>query len=150
MATAAKKQDMPPPGGFKSLDYSRVPARTVFGGKALILGHFIVTAGSLYIYSLNYRKVEREELEKRSSMFAIMPLLQAERDRAYLKQLRRNRDEEANLMKNVDGWVVGMYKGEPVFKTLPPDTLVKPTLLEYYVHSSDKNYCNHANITLWD
>uniref|UniRef100_A0A224XVM8 NADH dehydrogenase [ubiquinone] 1 alpha subcomplex subunit 13 n=1 Tax=Panstrongylus lignarius TaxID=156445 RepID=A0A224XVM8_9HEMI len=150
MATAAKKQDMPPPGGFKPMDYSRVPARTILGGKALILGHFIVTAGSLFLYSLNYKKVEMEELERRSSMFAIMPLLQAERDREYLKQLKRNRDEEANLMKNVDGWVVGMYKGEPVYKTLPPDTLVKPTLLEYYVHSSDKNFRAYNNITMWD
>lgn len=68
----------------------------------------------------------------------------------YLKQLRRNRDEEADLMKNVDGWVVGTYKGEPVYKTLPPDTLVKPSLNEFYVHSSYKNFSDYFDITLWD
>ena len=36
---------------------------------------------------------------------AIEPLLEAESDRLLLWQLRRNRDEENELMKDVPGWV---------------------------------------------
>lgn len=42
----------------------------------------------------------------RSGRHAILPLLMAERDREYLKQLRVNRDEESSLMANVEGWTV--------------------------------------------
>lgn len=30
---AAKKQDMPPPGGYKKIQYARVPAKTYMTGK---------------------------------------------------------------------------------------------------------------------
>lgn len=45
----------------------------------------------------------------RSAHHAILPALIAERDREYLKQLRRNRDEEAKLMANVKGWEVNIH-----------------------------------------
>lgn len=44
-----------------------------------------------------------------SASNAILPLLWAERDRAFLKQVRRNRDEESKLMANVKGWKVWIY-----------------------------------------
>lgn len=34
---------------------------------------------------------------------------------------RRLRDEEEKLMKDVPGWEVGKYKGDPIYKTLGPD-----------------------------
>lgn len=33
MATAARRQDLPPPGGYNPINYKRVPARTFFNGK---------------------------------------------------------------------------------------------------------------------
>lgn len=36
MATAARKQDMAPPGGFKTLNFERVPAKSYFKGKIAI------------------------------------------------------------------------------------------------------------------
>lgn len=33
MATAAKPQDLPPPGGYKKIHYARVPPKTYFSGK---------------------------------------------------------------------------------------------------------------------
>lgn len=78
------------------------------------------------MYHLNCQQIERETVEMRSGKLALYPLLFAERDREYLKQVRRNRDEEADLMKNVAGWKVGTWYGEPVFKTLPKDTIVDP------------------------
>ena len=48
----------------------------------------------------------------------------AERDRAFLKQLRLNREYEAELMKDVPGWEVGTWFGQKVFATEPDDKWV--------------------------
>lgn len=85
-----------------------------------------VTAAGTYIYYLNYLHHERNMVENRSGKLATLPLLMAERDRAFLKQLRVNRDEEADLMKNVKGWEVGTWYGEPVFKTKGKGAYVEP------------------------
>lgn len=68
-----------------------------------------VTAIGMYIYYLNAKMVLREDIEMRSAQNVIFPVLIAERDREFLKQLRRNRDEEAQLMANVKGWEVFIY-----------------------------------------
>ncbi len=48
---------------------------------------------------------------------ALEPMLCAEKDRATLKDARRIRDEEEELMKDVPGWQTGTYYGTPIFKT---------------------------------
>lgn len=85
----------------------------------------------------------------KSASMAIYPMLLAERDRAYLKQIRRNRDEEKELMKNVEGWKTGTWYGEPLYKTVPQDQWVDPLFHDYYVHSSYKNYKKRAHLGLW-
>lgn len=52
-----------------------------------------------------------------------------------MRQLRRNREEERELMKNVKGWEVGKYFNEPVYYTLPEDEIEDPILSEYYAHT---------------
>ena len=52
----------------------------------------------------------------KSASLAIEPLMLAERDREYLKQLRRNRDAEEKLMADVEGWEVGTFYGHKVYK----------------------------------
>lgn len=84
----------------------------------------------------------------RSAKNVIFPILVAERDREYLKQLHRNREEEKKLMKNVKGWEVGTWYGEPVFKTLPPDALITPFFKEYYAHASYGALASRAHIKL--
>lgn len=66
-----------------------------------------------------------------------------------MKQLRRNRDEEAKLMANVEGWEVGTLYGERIFKTLPPDVLVDPTLDGYYAHADPEEKRKFASYKLW-
>ncbi|KAG8257092.1 GRIM-19 protein [Homalodisca vitripennis] len=85
---------------------------------------------------INYKNEMRRRIEQRSSVHAIVPLLLAERDRAFLKQLRVNRDREAELMKNVEGWETGTLYGEPIYKTVSEDTLIEPRLREWYIHNS--------------
>lgn len=69
---------------------------------------------------------------------------------SFLKQLRINREEERELMKNVEGWVVGTYYGEPIYKTLPDDTFVVPRIREYYVHTSEKDATKRLDLRHWD
>lgn len=52
-------------------------------------------------------------------------------------------------MANVEGWEVGTWFGEPVFKTFPKDKFVNPSFDEYYVHASVKDYETRAHIKLW-
>ncbi|CAH0559253.1 unnamed protein product [Brassicogethes aeneus] len=148
MASSTFKQDMPPEGGYKPIPYKRIPAKTFFSGWALIGGYLGMTAGAAYLYYLNCKAVHARELEARSASFAIYPMLLAERDRAYLKQLRKNREEERELMKNVEGWKVGTWYGEPIYKTEKPDTLQDQLYHEYYVHSSFKDYKKRAHLSL--
>lgn len=115
----------------------------------MIAGYLGITAGATYLFWLNYKKIHIQELEQRSSALAIVPILQAERDREMLKQLRRNRDEEAKLMANVEGWKVGTWYGEPIYTTVPEDTFVLPRIQEYYVHTAYKDYKTRANLSFW-
>lgn len=55
-----------------------------------------------------------------------------------LKQIRRNREDEEQLMKNVPGWKAGTWYGEPIFKTLKHDEWFDPILEEYYAHTKEK------------
>lgn len=136
-----------------------------------MIGTYVaVTAVGIGIYYLTAKKVRRDEIEMRSAQNVILPLLIAERDREFLRQLRRNRDEEAELMKNVPGWEVrasqtndgcllyilflylcqvGTWYGEPIFKTLPEDTLVTPIFKEFYAHADWKSYAKRAHLKLW-
>lgn len=76
----------------------------------MFAGYIGVTVGALYLYNLNYKQLVRDQIEMRSAKMAIYPMLLAERDREYMKQLRRNRDAEAELMRDVPGWEVSIYQ----------------------------------------
>ncbi|KAM7309628.1 NADH dehydrogenase [ubiquinone] 1 alpha subcomplex subunit 13 [Ixodes scapularis] len=56
----------------------------------------------------------------------------------YLKQLKKNFEEEKRVMKNVPGWKVGTYYGEPLYKTMSPNYHVDPPMEEYYAHTDPK------------
>lgn len=116
----------------------------------MFAGYIGMTAGALYLYSLNLRKVTRTEREMNGASLAIYPMLLAERDREYLKQLRRNREEERDLMKNVEGWKVGTFYGEPLFRTTKKDDpMFEPMISEYYVHARFKDYERRAHMPLY-
>ncbi|CAG9566307.1 unnamed protein product [Danaus chrysippus] len=144
----ARKQDLPPPGGYKPIPYKRLPAKQLFSGYTMFAGFLGITAVSSYLYYLTSKKITKQEIEMRSAKMAIYPMLLAERDREFLKQLRKNRDAEAELMRDVPGWEVGTYYGERVYKNLPPDTLVQPIFHEYYAHCNPTDWFQRAYIKL--
>lgn len=147
-ATAGKRlQDLPPKGGYGPIQTDRVKLRTIFGAKSTFAIFFGTTVVGFYTYYLNYKAVKRNQIEMRSARLAIWPALIAERDRAVLKQMRRNRDEEAELMKNVEGWEVGTYYGEPIYFLDEHNQFRDPLFIEHFAHAdpievSDRS-CRH-------
>lgn len=109
-----------------------------------------MTAAAGFIFNITYQRLKREEIEMRSSKLALFPLLLAERDREYLKQVRRNRDEEAKLMKDVPGWKVGTWYGEPIYKTKQGDFLREGTWDEMTAHASWWDHQVRADFHLWN
>jgi NADH dehydrogenase (ubiquinone) 1 alpha subcomplex subunit 13 len=76
-----------------------------------------------------------ETLQEDEARACLEPLVTAELDRIMLWQLRRNRDEENQLMKDVPGWKTGTWFGEAVYKTNPSlDKWVAPTPMDVYAH----------------
>lgn len=53
-------------------------------------------------------------------------------------------------MANVEGWETGTYYGEPIYKTLPPDTFLQPNIKEYYVHAKGSEVEKRTDIVLND
>lgn len=77
---------------------------------------------------------------------ALEPLMEAETDRLVLWQMRRNRDEENELMKDVPGWVTGTWFGEPLYKTNPNfDKWIQPTFVEAYAHTRTRDMHRHMH-----
>merc|ERR1711874_591085 len=97
------KQDLPPKGGYSPIKFG---------------GLFLSMAVGAYWYKRGMRTWNNWLIEMRSATLAMTPLMLAERDREYLKQLRRNRDAEEKLMADVEGWEVGTFYGHKVYKTI--------------------------------
>jgi NADH dehydrogenase (ubiquinone) 1 alpha subcomplex subunit 13 len=86
-------------------------ATFVVTGAVLVLGFLKVTKFN------GKRKDDFDEM--RQARLHILPYLQAESDRRYLRMKKQALEEEAKIMKDVPGWVVG----ESVYKTpqwIPP------------------------------
>ena len=84
-------------------------------------------------------------MEDDEGRIGLEPLLTAEQDRVLLWQMRRNRDEENELMKNVPGWVTGTWFGEPVFKTNANlDKWVEPNILDVFPHNTNRDMIKFA------
>ncbi|VDP92385.1 unnamed protein product [Echinostoma caproni] len=66
---------------------------------------------------------------------ALSPFILAEQERLYLKQIRRNREYEEKLMKDVPGWKVGHWHEYPVFHN-PRGLWVDPNVDEFYAHTT--------------
>ncbi|XP_055325678.1 NADH dehydrogenase [ubiquinone] 1 alpha subcomplex subunit 13 [Sitodiplosis mosellana] len=137
-------QDLPPPGGYNPINFKRVQLKPILSAKLMFAGYAALTAGAYYMYYLTDQKITREEIEMRSCRNVMLPIVFAERDREYLKQIRRNRDEEARLMANVEGWKVGTWFGEPVYKTVKSDDWIDPSIQEFYCHTAHKHFLDLA------
>ena len=74
-----------------------------------------------YAYYQKYTRPEQHKMliEHNGFRLALAPLLMAERDRAYIKEVKKIRDAEIELMADVEDWEVGTWWGQKVYKTVP-------------------------------
>nr|XP_036852089.1 NADH dehydrogenase [ubiquinone] 1 alpha subcomplex subunit 13 isoform X1 [Manis javanica] len=83
MAAAKVNQDMPPPGGYGPIDYKRnLPRRGLSGYSMFAVGIGALLFGywSMMKWNRERRRLQIEDFEAR---IALMPLLQAEKDRRW-------------------------------------------------------------------
>lgn len=150
--TAAFKQDMPPKGGYAPFNYERIPAKNYFKGRTMFAMFIAYQSVAWPYFIYQRRKFQSARTEERNIVLALEPMMLAERDRAWLKQIHNNREWEEELMKDIPGWEVGTLWGEKVYKTLDnPHPYV--SILEHNIHSQNKvqkhmgsyvKYLNHA------
>ena len=142
------KQDLPPKGGYAPINYKRIPAKSVLNAPLIYGGLFASMIYGYYQYKRGMRQVFKEEIEMKSASLAITPLMLAERDREYLKQLRKNRDAEEKLMSDVEGWEVGTFYGHKVYKTLG-DQLPMMRWDEFYIHTNRNEIRKAGSAVKW-
>jgi NADH dehydrogenase (ubiquinone) 1 alpha subcomplex subunit 13 len=100
-------QDLPPPGGYKPLDFSKqVPGPRMRGATLIALVTAAVTFGFYKVIESNNKKRELQE-ERRFVRATLLPFLQAEEDARYLRQQAHLLDVERRIMQGVPGWEVG-------------------------------------------
>lgn len=58
--------------------------------------------------------------------------------------MRRNRDAEAELMKNVERWEVGTYYGEPIFFLDDENQYRDPLYWEHFAHADQNKVCERT------
>ncbi|KAJ1490842.1 GRIM-19 protein-domain-containing protein [Baffinella frigidus] len=101
------KQDMPPPGGFPTVRTKRYVGETLSVHPLLILGG--VAAMMTYgLYAVGQTNIKRRgwKKEKLQCRYNIVPYMVAEEDVEYLKRQEILDAREAEIMKDVPGWVV--------------------------------------------
>jgi len=141
MSTVPPIQDMPPKGGFASILYHRVPTKKFWNGrKAFGLLAFVHLPILMYRQWVLIPNKQKRDFEHRGCAAVITPFLKAERDRQKMIRARENIEIEAELMKDVPGWEVGTWFGEPIYKTVPADEWEDPINFEYYVHTDGEDW----------
>jgi len=128
------RQDMPPKGGYQAFNWAKVPGRKRMSGYR-VFGIFAgVTVSAWVGFYFEKQWLKKNMIEMNDGRIALAPLLKAEEQRLYLKQLRANREEEEELMKNVPGWKTGTWFGEPVYNNVNDRfPVVHPEA--YYAHA---------------
>lgn len=99
----------PFPGGFGDIHYQAVPTKRWISNKKAALGFVVFIAYCGYTNRKQKKRYYHDQVRDYDARIAMEPFLEAERDRNFLIQLRKNRDMEAKLMKNVPGWVPGKF-----------------------------------------
>lgn len=106
-ANTVSVQDMPPPGGYPKVNISRGIRNRGPPGWLIWASVFGFSAYGFYQIGVTNDQMRLLNKEKRDSRMAILPFLQAEKDAALGVQIAESRAKEAEIMKNVPGWVVG-------------------------------------------
>lgn len=96
--------------------------------------------------SFLYRKLD---VEKYDTLIALQPFIRAEQDRALLRQIWENREEERQLMKDHEGWKVGTLYGERLYKSRPKEEFPQYDFNEVTIHRPFKEHWYHNWPDAW-
>ncbi|KAF5401182.1 NADH dehydrogenase [ubiquinone] 1 alpha subcomplex subunit [Paragonimus heterotremus] len=141
------KQEMPPPGGFSPINVlGKAPKRPI-NGFLTIAGLYACTFVGLSYQSWLKNKLAERDREEEEVRIALSPFVFAEQERMYLKQIRRNRDYEKELMADVPGWKVGHWHDVPVYHN-PRGLWCDPSVDEFYAHTNDRFRNSRVGVTL--
>jgi len=111
-STAIPVQDMPPPGGYKKIDFGRyLPERGPKGWQLWAGATLTILYGFYQVGKTNQARIQ-QKMQERKVRYALMPLMQAEADREYMERELVNLRREAEIMKDVvdekgNKWVPG-------------------------------------------
>lgn len=128
------RQDMPPTGGYRLFNWNRTYPK-VFWKPGFLLALNIASLGYGYFYVLKDFTARRLTIyfEDADIINAMEPFLLAERDRQVLRIMKKNYQLEKELMKDVPGWKVGTWYGEPIYYTMN-DEWIEPIAMEVCGH----------------
>ncbi|KAL4529959.1 hypothetical protein Ndes2526A_g04699 [Nannochloris sp. 'desiccata'] len=111
-------QDGPPPGGFPAIRYARrVPSTGPTGITLFAVGASIMAYGFYKVGQGNHIR-RAETAEKMEARKSLVPFLQAEEDRRWVKVYRQFKEKENNVLKDNPDF----NPQEPIYKTrwMPP------------------------------
>lgn len=137
-------QDMPPPGGYATINVQRTFPRPMLRHGIWFGISIGLTLNGLH-YAREWKKrhsILRAELAEH--FIAASPFLYAEQERKFLRHLKVVRERERELMKDHPNWKLGTLYGEPVYKTIPEGEL-PPIDGNYFAtfNTEDEWFFNH-------
>ncbi|KAK5969056.1 NADH dehydrogenase ubiquinone 1 alpha subcomplex subunit 13 [Trichostrongylus colubriformis] len=101
------RQDMPPPGGYRKFNYARTFPKLVWRPGIVVAAVFGTTVVGVFQSIAKKKAMVTEKFEDVDIINAMEPFLTAERDRYWLKLVKKTRDLEEEVMKDVPGWKTG-------------------------------------------
>jgi hypothetical protein len=108
-------QDLPPEKGYPKIRYARnLPSK---GISMAVVGITFTLISFWGGYQLSRLWRERREIKREKSWARLymLPVVQAEWDREWLKWRSEQVEQEKEIMKNVEGWVPGQSPYENRF-----------------------------------
>ncbi|CAD5208949.1 unnamed protein product [Bursaphelenchus xylophilus] len=137
MSDKGYRQDLPPEGGYRKFNWERTYARKLLRPVYTIPVAVVLSGyGAYHAWAFKKQRHTRK-FEDSDVMNALQPFLTAERDRKWLRALKKNFELEEEIMKDVPGWQTGTWYGEPVYFTLG-DKWWDPDHDEFFAHTWDK------------
>ncbi|RCN25428.1 GRIM-19 protein [Ancylostoma caninum] len=107
MAETGFRQDMPPSGGYRKFNYGRTFPKVFWRPGVVVAAVFGATVYGSFDAIAKKKARVTEKFEDIDITNAMQPFLTAERDRFWLKLLKKNRELEEEVMKDVPGWKTG-------------------------------------------
>jgi len=119
-------QDGPPPGGYSSIRYGRRIPNTGPTGAAILAVYAGMFTYGFYQIGVGNRERRAVKEEKLHARAVIVPYLQAEEDRRFVRAWSEKKEQERSIMSGVRGW--NAEEKVTQSRWMPPGASTRPTL----------------------